>query len=378
VTAPERPTAPRRRRLTVLHVDTERGWRGGERQALWLAERLVRDGHRSIMAVRPGEPLAQRAAKSGLPVLPCEPVVEFDPFAALALRRAVLRERVDIVHAHTGHAVALAALSTLGTPARMVLTRRVSFRLKQNPASRWKYARADAIISVCQAAADTLVESGIDRSRIEVVHSGIDLTRNVTPASRETLAGLGIPEGAPLVVMVAALVGHKDPVTFVRAVSAARRAVPDLHALMVGDGELRPQVEAAIAELSLGSVVHLAGYRTDADSLMASADVVALSSNDDGIGGVVIDAMSFGKAVAATAAGGIPEAIVHGATGLLVPVGDYDALGAAIARLINDPVLARRLGEGGVRRAPLFSIEHTVTRTEAVYERLMAEGSAAR
>jgi glycosyltransferase involved in cell wall biosynthesis len=222
------------------------------------------------------------------------------------------------------------------------------------------------------------VESGIDRSRIEVVHSGIDLTRNVTPASRETLAEFGIPEGAPLVVMVAALVGHKDPVTFVRAVGAARRAVPELHALMVGDGELRPQVEAAIAELGLERVVHPAGYRGDADSLMASADVVALSSNDDGIGGVVIDAMSFGKPVAATAAGGIPEAIVHGETGLLVRVGDYDALGAAIARLINDPVLARRLGEGGVRRAPLFSIEHTVTRTEAVYERLMAEGSAAR
>jgi L-malate glycosyltransferase len=254
----------------------------------------------------------------------------------------------------------------------------VSFHLRRNPASRWKYARAAAIISVCQAAADTLVEGGIDPSRIEVVHSGVDLTRNITPAPRETLAGLGIPEGAPLVVMVAALVGHKDPVTFVRAVSAARRWVPGLHALMVGDGELRPQVEAAVAELKLERVVHLAGYRTDADSLIASADVVALSSNDDGIGGVVIDAMSFGKPVAATAAGGIPEAIVHEDTGLLVPVGDYEALGAAIARLITDPALARRLGEGGVRRAPLFSIEHTVARTEAVYERLMAEGSAGR
>lgn len=358
--------------LTVLHIDTERGWRGGERQAFWLAQGLARRGYRSLMAVRPGEPLAERALAAGLEIVPCTPSSELDLVAALMLRRTVLRERVDIVHAHTAHAVALAAIATAWTPARMVLTRRVSFPLKRNPGSRWKYARADMLIAVCQATADSLVASGIARERVEVVYSGVDLTRDVQPASRKLLSGFGIRPDAPLVVMVAALVGHKDPVTFVRAMETVHRLVPDAQALMVGEGPLRPDVEAAIAALGLGDVVRLAGYRADADAMMMAADVVALSSNDDGIGGVVIDAMSFGKPVAATAAGGIPEAVVHDVTGLIVPVGDAPALGAAIARLLTDRDLAARLGRAGIVRAPLFSVENTIARTAAVYERVMA------
>lgn len=363
------------RALRVLHVDTERGWRGGERQAFWLAERLARQGHRSVLVARPGEPLAERGTAAGIPVIPLSPFSELDVLAALSLRRAIVREKADIVHAHTGHAVALAAMATLGTGARMVLTRRVSFPLKRNPASLWKYSRASAMIAVCQATADTLVQSGIESARITVVYSGVDLSRVIAPASSETLDKLGVRPGAPLVVMVAALVGHKDPLTFVRAMDVARRAVPGIQSLMVGEGELRSDVELERSLLSLCDTVHLAGYRTDADSLMSVADVVALSSCDDGIGGVVIDAMSFGKPVAATQAGGIPEAVVNGETGLLVPIGDADALGAAIARLVTDKELAERMGANGIRRAPLFSIDNTVDRTLEVYERVLAARS---
>ncbi len=360
------------RALRVVHVDTERGWRGGERQAFWLAERLARLGHRSVLAVRPGEPLAEKAIAAGIPTMALSPLGEMDLFAALSLRRAIMREKADIVHAHTGHAVALAAIATLGTHARMVLTRRVNFPLKRNPASLWKYSRADAMIAVCQATADSLVKSGIESARITVAYSGVDLTRVILPASVQTLTKFGVHAGAPLVVMVAALVGHKDPLTFVRAMDVARRSVPDIQGLMVGDGELRSEVELEISLLSLCDSVHLAGYRTDADSLMSVADVVALSSSDDGIGGVVIDAMSFGKPVAATAAGGIPEAVVNNETGLLVPVGDAEALGAAIVRLVTDRDLAQKMGANGIRRAPLFSIDNTVERTLAVYERVLA------
>ena len=360
------------RNLRVVHVDTERGWRGGERQAFWLAERLMWKGHRSVMAVRPGEPLATKAEAAAIPIIPLSPFSEMDVMAALSLRRAIRHENADLVHAHTGHAVALAALATMGTRAKMVLTRRVSFPLKRNPASLWKYARADAMIAVCRATANALVASGIESARITVAYSGVDLTRVIPPASAATLASLGVKTGAPLVVMVAALVGHKDPLTFVRAMEVARRTVPEVQALMVGEGDLRAEVEREIAILQLSDTVHLAGYRTDADSLMSVADVVALSSSDDGIGGVVIDAMSFGKPVAATAAGGIPEAVVNDETGLLVPIGDVNALGQAIARLLTDRELAGRLGANGIRRAPLFSIDNTVDRTLEVYERVLA------
>jgi glycosyltransferase involved in cell wall biosynthesis len=359
--------------LTVLHLDTEPGWRGGQRQVLWTTERLKRRGVRPILAARPGTPLAERALARGVEIVPVDPTIsEWGPWTVLRLRRVIRREGVHIVHAQSGHTMALAALATMGTTAKLIFARRVTSPLRPNRASRWKYHRADHIIAVCRAAVSGLVEAGLDPARVDVIPSGVDLTRPVVPASGEQLAALGIPAGAPLVVMVAAITSMKDPLTFVRAVKVARETVPDLHALLVGEGTMRPQVEALVRELGLGDAFHLSGFRTDADSLMKAADVVALSSNAqaEGIGGVVIDAISFGKPVAATAAGGIPEVVEHERQGLLVPIGDSAALGAAIGRLLSDRDLAARMGAAGLTRAPEFSIERTVDRTVEVYERV--------
>lgn len=358
--------------LTVMHIDTERGWRGGERQALWLASGLQRIGHRSLVAARPGNPLATRAAEQGLTVVPCAPASEADPLAAYMLRRTILAEKVDIVHAHTAHAVALASLSVLLTPAKMVLTRRVDFPLRRNLGTLWKYSRADGIIAISRAVADVLVKSGIDRSKIDVVPSGVDLNRAIQPASRDLLAALGIPNDAPFVILVAALVPHKDPVTFVRAVGVARKEIPSLHALIVGDGPMRDAVERAVAEGGLNDAVHFAGFREDADALIAAADIVALSSKEEGLGTVLMDALALGRPVAATAAGGIPEIICNGECGLLAPIGAAEALGAAFVRILRDPALAAQLVTGGRVQARQFSIERTAERTAAVYQRLLA------
>jgi glycosyltransferase involved in cell wall biosynthesis len=358
------------RPLTVLHVNTERGWRGGERQALWLAEALRRQGHRSLLAARPNEPLAIRAAALQLPVVRCSPITEFDPIAVFKLRRVVRRHGVQVIHAHTSHALALGALATIRSDARLVVTRRVDFRLRSNLGSRWKYAQADAIIAISSAVARALVESGIPRERIEIVPSGVDLSRPFLPASSETLARIGVPPGAPIVVQVAQLVGHKDPVTFVRAIARARQLVPSLHALLVGDGPLRSEVERAIAELGLRGVVHLTGYREDADSILAAANVATLSSSEEGLGTVLLDAMSMGKPIAATTAGGIPEIIEHGVSGLLAPVRDADRLGVNIAELLSHPGLADRLSRKARERVTEFSVQRTAERTVGVYQRL--------
>ena len=169
---------------------------GGRRATGLLARRTAGAlGHRSIIAVRPGEPLAASRRRRARDV-PLSPFAEMDVLAALRLRRAIVDEMRTSCTRTTGHAVALAALATMGTRARMVLTRRVSFPLKRNPASLWKYARADAIIAVCQATADALVASGIESARITVAYSGVDLTRVIPPASPETLASLGVKRRA--------------------------------------------------------------------------------------------------------------------------------------------------------------------------------------
>lgn len=361
------------RPLTVMYVDLNTQWRGGQRQILWMAQGLKRHGGRPLLALRPHAVLAQRARAVGLEVVPIDPLIaEWGPMTVLRLRRTVAREGVQILHPQCGHSMALSALAALGTDTRVVFARRVTSPLRRGAATRLKYRRADRFIAVCRAAVPALLDAGIERGRIDVVYSGVDLARAVEPASPATLAELGVPNG-PLVVMVGALTQMKDPLTFVRAVEVARRAVPSLQALLVGDGPLRPAVEALIRELGLGDTMHLAGFRSDADSLMCAAQAVVLSSDDsaEGIGGVVIDAISFGRPVAATAAGGVPEVIENERTGLLVPVRDAQALGQAIARLLTDSDLAARLVTAGLARSRDFAIENTVAGTIAVYEKLL-------
>jgi glycosyltransferase involved in cell wall biosynthesis len=361
--------------ITVLHVDTERGWRGGERQALWLAEALAGASHRSIVAARRGEPLLIAAAKLGLPVVDFSPRSEVDVVAISRLRGFIRREKVEIVHAHTAHAVALGALATLGTTARMVVTRRVDFRLRDNPFSRWIYGRARAIIAISAAVAAALEASGVSRSRIEIVHSGMKFDRDVRAATDARLEALGA-RGRPLVVQAAAFVPHKDPLTFVRAMAVVRKSVPSVQAVMLGEGPLRGRIERARTELELTDVVHLPGHITDADSVLAAADVATLSSREEGLGTVLLEALALGVPVAACEGGGIPESIVNGVTGLSAPVGDHGALGRAIIRLLEDRVLAKKLAEAGaVRVKEKFSMASTARETLAVYRRVLAERS---
>src|SRR6185369_6138450 len=161
----------------------------------------------------------------------------------------------------------------------------------------------------------------------------------------------GIPANATLAVQVAQLVGHKDPVNFVRALAAARPRVANLHGLLVGEGPLRGDVERAIAELMVGDVVHLAGYRTDADALLAAADIAVLSSREEGMGSVLLDALAFGVPIAATRAGGIPEVIVNGESGLLAERENPTAFGDVIASILLDATLAARLRDNATARA---------------------------
>lgn len=358
--------------LRVLHLDTERSWRGGERQALWLARELARLQQVSVVAARPAGPLAAAAIEAGLEIVPCAPFAPADPLAAWRLRRAIARGRFQVVHAHSGNAVTLGAAATLGTKAMLIATRRVDFPLNRGPGTRWKYGRAAAVVAISRRVRDVLVASGVPEGKVSVVPDGVDLSRAMVAASAERLSALGVRAGVPLIVMVAALVGHKDPLTFVRAVAAARARGALFHALLAGDGFLADNVRAEAERLGLADVLTLAGWQDDADGLIAAADVVALSSREEGQGSVLLDAMQCGKPVAATAAGGIPDVVVDRQTGLLVPPGDATALGEALARLCTDQALRQRLGAAGSARVRDFDVARTAARTLEVYRQVLA------
>ena len=151
------------------------------------------------------------------------------------------------------------------------------------------------------------------------------------------------------------------------------REVPDAHLIIFGEGDLRAPLEKQVKQLALAKRVLLPGFREDVMSLMKSADLFVMSSVTEGLGSAVLDAMAMGHAVVGTTAGGIPEAVVHGETGLLVEPADAKALAAAIVRVLKDSDLRKQFGDAGrARVAEHFGVDRLVEGTLDVYRKIAA------
>jgi glycosyltransferase involved in cell wall biosynthesis len=359
-----------------LHVDTAVSWRGGQNQVLVTVLGMRAAGHRAMLVAHPLGELRRRAAE-GLELLPLAPRTEMDLSAAWRLSRAIKQLRPDVVHAHDPHAVAMAALalsmSTQPRRAPLVASRRVDFRLKRNALSRWKYDQVDLFICASEAIRRMLVEDGVSTERTVTVHEGIDLERVAAAPVTALREELWLPHGAPIVGNIAALVPHKGQRHLVEAAALVLREVPDARFVIAGEGELRASLEQQIRHLGLEKHVFLLGFRTDVLSLLKAFDIFAMSSVTEGLGTSLLDAMACAKPIVATSAGGIPEVVQDGRTGLLVAPRDHQAMARAILTLLKDEPLRRRLGETGAALVRAnFSAERMVEETLRVYDRVTA------
>jgi glycosyltransferase involved in cell wall biosynthesis len=243
--------------------------------------------------------------------------------------------------------------------------------MRRNAFSRWKYRQVDAFLCASDAIRDMLVADGIDQECAVTVHEGIDI-EHVDAAPRGDVHGeLWLPHHAPVVGNVAALVPHKGQRYLVEAAQIVLKRVPDARFLILGEGELRPALEQLVRRAHLEKHVLLPGFRPDVLSLLKAFDVFVLPSITEGLGTSLLDAMACRKPIVATLAGGIPEVVVDGETGFLVPVRDPGALAGRIVRLLEREDLRRALGEAGrLRVERRFSADRMVVETLAAYERV--------
>ena len=357
-----------------LHIDSARTWRGGQNQVLLTVLGMRAMGHRSMLVAHPAGELRQRA-KEGLDLIPLAPSTEMDLSAAWRLSRLVKQLKPDVIHAHDPHAVAMAALglsmsTQLGKPP-LVASRRVDFHMKGNALSRWKYRQVDCFACASDAIRSMLVADGVPASHAVTIHEGIDLAHVAAAPPANLHAELWLPHHAPIVGNVAALVPHKGQRHLIEAAALVLRQVPDARFVIAGEGELRAQLERQIKDRHLEKHVFLAGFRPDILSIHKAFDVFVMSSITEGLGTSLLDAMACGKPIVATTAGGMPEVVVDGETGLLVPPRDDEALAAAIVRLLKDERLRQSMGAAGDRRVrERFSSERMVQDTLDLYRRV--------
>jgi glycosyltransferase involved in cell wall biosynthesis len=357
-----------------LHIDTARTWRGGQNQVLLTVLGLRALGHRSMLVAHAAGELRQRA-QEGLELVPIAPKTEMDLSAAWRLSRLVKQLQPDVLHAHDPHAVAMAALalsmSTQLAKPPLIAARRVDFHLKGNALSRWKYRQVDCFICASDAIKRMLIADGVPAARAVTVHEGIDLGRVDAAPKADLHAELWLPHGSPIVGNVAALVPHKGQRHFIEAAALVVKKIPDARFVIAGEGELRPALERQIKDHHLEKHVFLAGFRPDVLSVHKAFDIFVMSSVTEGLGTSLLDAMACAKPVVATTAGGMPEVVADGRTGLLVPPRDQAAMADAIVRLLTGAAARAEMGAAGlVRVQTKFSAERMVQDTLDVYKRV--------
>jgi glycosyltransferase involved in cell wall biosynthesis len=322
-----------------------------------------------------------------VPTLVQPPRPHLDAAAVARVAAIARRFRPDIVHTHTakaGFVGRLAALAAVRPRPVIVHTYHGHvlegyFGLATERAYRSIEAllarRSDCLIGVSQATVDDLVRLGVaPRARFRVVPLGLDLEpfASVEVAERSRLrAEFGIDEDEVVATFVGRVVPIKRVDFLLRATALARRTTR-LRLLIVGDGEIRPRLEAQARQLGIADAVSFLGYRRDLPALAAASDVAVLSSANEGTPVSLIEAAAGGRPAVATAVGGVAD-VVTADSGIVVPPGDQQAFADALARLASDPALRARLGAAARERTlRRYSASRLVVDVEDLYEELVA------
>jgi glycosyltransferase involved in cell wall biosynthesis len=339
-------------RVLVLVTLAEIG--GTQEYVAALLPALVERFDVTVAAWGPG-PLQAATERAGARYIPLRHVRRsirpwHDLLGLVELISLLRRERPLILHANNAKAGFLGRLAAAITrvPIRVYTAHGWSFTASSST-SAWLYRLLERLMRLLTTATICVSENGREvglrahtcrADRTVVIRNAVDVS--AAPRARHEAE-------IPLVVSVGRFKPPKDFPTFVRALAELEPG--SFRSLIVGDGPRRSELVSEIRRHRLERMVELAGERDDISELLATADIFVLSSTSEGMPISIIEAMAAGLPVVATAVGGIPELIVDGETGFLVPARDAGALADALGRLVADPALRRRQGEAARARA---------------------------
>jgi len=362
--------------MKILHINTERTWRGGEQQTLNLLSGLTQRRIICHLVCQTGSPMAERAAGAGVRVFPITMRGEIDLAAVLRIRKLIHRFNYNIVHSHTSHAHSLAYLASINTGVIRLVTRRVDFSIFRHSflklsGIKYRYL-ADFYIAISHKIKDVMVDDGISGQRIFVVHSGIDPQRFMQATGDHLLSEFDIQANQKVVINVAHLAEHKGQTYLVRAIPRVLAKLPDTRFFIVGQGELMEKLKETASGLGLKRELIFTGFRDDVADFYQIADLYVMSSVQEGLGTAVLDALALAKPVVATRTGGLPEIVHDGKTGRLVAPADPGALADGIIDMLSHAERARSMALAGRERVlGHFSVDAMVAKNIDVYQHIM-------
>ncbi len=355
--------------LSILYVDTEGVWRGGQEQLFSLMTGLKRKGHRVELAVPLDAPLGEKARQAGVPIYEFRQRGGLSLLAFLRLWFILRKGSFDIIHFNTPRAIVMGGLASrlCRTPVR-ISSRRVNFPLRTK-VSHYKYNwMQENVVTVSLSIRRTLLEGGVRPELVTVIYEGVDV--NWIDQQRRPL--LLRPMKGPVVGTVAHLSEEKGHHILLKAAACLAPQFPEVTFLLVGEGELEQDLKKSVQRLGIEKQVVFAGFRSDSEAWMRTFDIFCLPSRSEGLSSAILAAMASQLPVIATRVGGIPELVVDGETGFLVSANHPQELVRALDRLLRSRNLCRRMGQAGRRRVQTyFTLDRKLDKTEKLYRKLL-------
>jgi glycosyltransferase involved in cell wall biosynthesis len=377
-------------RIRVMRVITRLNVGGPALQAALLAQRLDKDRFETLLVAgregategsmlelgRLGEVAIERVPRLGREISAFD-----DLHALLAVTRLARTFKPHIVHTHLAKAGAVGRMAgrIAGAKALVHTYHGTVFKGYFSGARSAVFLNVERglarmttrLIAITPGQRREIIGLGLgDEQKVVEIPLGLDLAAFTVPLERGAArARFGLPLDAAVVAIVARLVSVKNIPLFLSAMARLRR--PAI-ALVVGDGSERAALERMSRDLGLGDRCRFLGWQQDVHAVYAAADVVALTSTNEGSPVSLIEAMAAGRPVVSTAVGGVPDVVSHGQTGLLAPPGDAVALAAAIDELLDDPERQRTLGNAAQLAVyPRYDVSRLVVDISALYESLL-------
>jgi len=349
--------------MKILHINTEKTYRGGERQTIILIKALKEKGIDSTLLCRENYPLSKIAERDGINIIRAKGV--FESISALILNSS----RHDIIHSHAGKAQGIAAIARLFVKTPHVYTRRVVFKHRKKYPTILKYNFTDKVVCVSKAVKEVLLSYGIADRKLAVIYDAVPKKSNLKrKRAEELLKSLNIPADKKIVGNIGALTREKNHKTIL----LAAREVKDAYFLIFGDGKLRDKLQQLIRHLNLQDRVFLVGFKDNVEDFFLIFDIFVMSSLSEGLSNVVLDAFLYKVPVITTAVGGLKELVFDNYSGMLVPVNDYNSMAEKIIFLLKNRDIAQRLSSNAYRLVEeKFNLERMTSEYIDVYMSLL-------
>ena len=358
----------------IFHIDTSRTWRGGQRQVGYLMEELYTHNISSHLICQPGSNLSDFCRNKNLPHTEIRMKGEMDIHAAFKIMKLLKRERANILHTHTAHALSIGLISKLlHSTLSLIYTKRVAYPIRKNLFSMWKYQNPylDKIVCISDYIKNSLIEQGITVKKLITIPSGIFLPSDTILNKAEFKKKHHIPQDSFIIITIAALEKNKGYESLIEAAKSVIEKNNNIYFIALGRGKHENELKQKVKAMHIAENFFFMGFQTDVNSFLKISDLFVLPSKEEGLGSSILDAQAAGLPVIASKTGGIPQIIQNGDTGILVPVDDPKSLAKQIMRLKKNDKLRHNLSQAALESIKQFSIEKTIDKYISLYKKLI-------